>query len=530
METIVMPHLLSLILFTPLLGAVLLFFVSNTRPGLVKGIAVVSSLVSLLLSVYLLFSYDYNTGGFQYIEQYVWSRELGVTFFLGVDGISVPMVLASAILLFTGVFVSWHIDDWPKEFYILLLILAPATMGLYMSLDLLFLFFFYEMSVIPMYLFIIMWGRHTKGYVEMADHAKRDSVAFLFNLNQTSKEYAAMKLTLYLSLGAVIALIGILLIYATSGLNTFNLVEIEAHGRIPHSLQGVIFLLIFLGFAPIAALWPLHSWSPIGYAAAPPAASMLHAGVLKKLGHFSILRICFFLFPEATRDWMPWIAILCIINIFYSGLVAFLQKDTKYVIGYASASHMGYIFLGMAALNWISLTGAVLFMFADAMGMGLLFALSGFVYHQTHTMDIPSLGGLAQRMPFVTGCFIVGVAAAFGLPTTANFIAELMVLVGSWDVYPIQTILAVLGIAVTLAYLIRMLKNLFFGDLDPKWAHVGDARQLVDRLPFVLLVAAVILFGLFPSPLIHVIGSGVQPLVAKIQNSAPTVSQQGGPF
>lgn len=529
METIVIPHLLSLILFTPLVGATLLLFVSNERPRLVKGIAVASSFISFLLSFYLLFSYDYTTGGFQYPEQYVWSRELGVTFFLGVDGISVPMVLASAVLLFTGVFVSWHIEDRAKEFYIFLLILASATIGVYVSLDLFFLYFFYEMSVIPMYLLIGVWGSHTKGYLEMADKQKRDSVGFIFNFASNSKEYAAMKLTLFLSAGAIVALVAILIIYARSGLNTFNIVELQAHGQIPKHLHGILFLLIFFGFASIAPLWPLHSWSPVGHASAPAAVSMLHAGVLMKLGHFSIIRVGYTLFPEATKEWIPLAAILCIFNIVYGGLVAYFQKDTKYVIGYASSSHMGYVFLGMAALNVMSMTGAILYMFAHALATGILFAIAGYVYDQTHTRDIPSLGGLSVKMPFITGIFIVAVAAEFGLPLTVNFIGELMILVGSWEVYPVQTIIAVLGIGLTLAYLFRMMRGIFFGPMDPQYVYVRDASPFVDRLPLLVMAAISIYFGLFPSQFIHVIHAGVTPLIAKIQGMASMISQQGGP-
>ncbi|HLG21573.1 MAG TPA: NADH-quinone oxidoreductase subunit M [Candidatus Manganitrophaceae bacterium] len=514
-------HLLSIILFAPFVGATLLFFVSNRRPDVVKGITVGFSGISLAASVHLLYAYDHALGGFQFMEKTVWSKELGVSFFLGVDGIGAPMVLASAILMFAGVFVSWHIQDRLKEFYINLLVLGSATMGVYMSLDLFFLFFFYELSVIPMYLFIAIWGRHTKGYLDMKGDPRRDSVGFLFNFNQNSKEYAAMKLTLYLSLGAVVALLGILLVYVTSGLHTFDILAIAERGNLPKSLQGLFFLLIFLGFAPIAAIWPFHSWSPVGYAAAPAAASMMHAGVLKKLGHFTIIRICFFLFPEATQAWMPVVAVLCVVNIFYGGLVAFLQKDAKFVIGYSSVGHMGYIFLGMASLNMISLTGAVFFLFADAMAMGLLFALAGFVYRQTKTMDIPSMGGLAGRMPFVAACFVIGSAASFGLPGGMNFIGELMVFLGSWEVYPVQTILAVIGVTITWAYYFRMMRGMFFTPANPAMAAVQDARLWVDRLPLVLLAAITLFFGLFPSQFIHVIQSGVSPILERMEAGAP---------
>jgi len=511
-------HLLSLILFSLFVGAGLLVFVPNSRPLWVRGVAVASSGSSLLASLYLLFVFDHQKGGFQFIERYDWLPQLGISFYLGVDGIAVPLVLASAILIFTGIFVSWHIQDRTKEFYIFLLILAAATIGVFISLDLFFIYFFYEMSVIPMYLLIGVWGSHTKGYLELEGEIK-NSPAFLFNFTANSKEYAAMKLVLYLSAGAVVALLGILLIYVRSDLHSFDLISLS---KIPEWHYGrlwvsFIWLLVFFGFASIAPLWPLHSWSPVGHASAPGATSMLHAGVLMKLGHFSIIRILYLLFPDATRQWMPLAAYLCLGSIVYGGLVALFQKDTKYVIGYSSSSHMGYVFLGMASLNLISLTGAVLYMFAHALATGLLFAMADWVYVQTKTRDIPSLGGLSDKMPFVTGCFILAVAASFGLPLTVNFVGEWMIIVGSWSVYPKTTLVAVVGICVTLCYLFLMMRGVFFGEMNPRYAEVRDANRWVDRVPLVLMLAVILYYGIFPTKLIDTIRSGVTPLIVRIQ-------------
>ncbi len=521
--------LLSLILFSLVAGAVILVFVPNRRPMLVRGVAAGASLIALIASFYLLYAFDYHQGGFQFIERYLWAPSLGISFYLGVDGIAVPLVLSTSLLMFAGVFVSWHIQDRTKEFYIVLLILAAATVGVYVSLDLFFLYFFYEMSVLPMYLLIGVWGSHTKGYLESVN-LKKDSPSHLFNFTANSKEYAAMKLVLFLSAGAVVALLGILFIYAGSGLYTFDLIALSSvpEGVYGKARVGVIWLLVFLGFASIAPIWPLHSWSPVGHASAPAATSMLHAGVLMKLGHFSILRVAFFLFPEATREWMPLAAVLCIGSIVYGGLVALFQKDTKYVIGYSSSSHMGYIFLGMAALNVISLTGAVLYMFAHAVATGLLFATAGWVYDQTHTRDIPSLGGLSQKMPFVSGAFVVAVAASAGLPLTVNFIGELMIIVGSWEAYPKTTLVAVLGICVTFCYLILMMRGVFFGQMRPQYAGVRDASMWYDRLPLVLMMACALFYGLFPSQFIHVIQSGVIPLIERIHPVAPMLAKTGG--
>src|SRR5262245_33870819 len=379
-------YALLYILFAPFAGAIALIFVSNRQAMLVRGIAAGSAFVSLLASLYLFFAYAHVRGGFQFVTKFAWSRQLGVSLHLGVDGIGTPLVLASGILLFAGIFVSWHIKDRTKEFYIWLLILAAATIGVFMSLDLFFLYFFYEMSVIPMYLLLGMWGSHTKKYLEMTDPEGlklRDSVGFIFNFASNSKEYAAMKLVLFLSAFAVVALMGILLIYKYSGLNTFDILILRDQAKLMSipvlgtTLDKIIWVLIFFGFASIAPLWPLHSWSPVGHAAAPAATSMLHAGVLMKLGHFSIIRVAYEILPDTTRELMPIAAVLCVFSIIYGGFVAFYAKDTKYVIGYSSSSHMGYVFLGMAVLIFIGLIGTVIFMIALALLNGMVISSAG---------------------------------------------------------------------------------------------------------------------------------------------------------
>lgn len=521
-------YTLLIILFSLFLGAAVLIFIPNRQALLVRAVAATAGLVSMLASFYLFYAYDTAKGGFQFVQRYVWSEELGIAFYLGVDGIGTPMVLASTILLFAGVFISWHIKDRTKEFYIFLLILAAATVGVFMSLDLFFLYFFYEMSVIPMYVLLGVWGSHTKGYLDMTDpdgRQKRDSVGFLLNFAANSKEYAAMKLTLFLSAGAVVALMGILLIYEFSGLRTFDILVLREQARFSEPLATIIWLLVFFGFASIAPLWPLHSWSPVGHAAAPAATSMLHAGVLMKLGHFSIIRVAYEILPETTRELMPIAAVLCIFSIIYGGLVAFYAKDTKYVIGYSSSSHMGYVFLGMAALDYISLTGAVLYMFAHALATGMLFAMAGWVYDQTHTRDIPSLGGLRNRMPFVAACFMVACMASIGMPGTVNFVAEIAILVGSWNRYPVQVIIAVIGIVLTLAYLFRMMRGVFYGPMEEKYRHANDTVAWVDRLPLLLMIGCSVTFGIFPGRFLDVIQSGVTPLLARITEVAPLLTR-----
>lgn len=520
-------YTLLYILFAPFLGVIALIFTPERQTLLIRSIAACAAGISLLASFYMFFAYDPAKGGFQFVQRYEWSRELGIAFYLGVDGIGTPLVLASCILLFAGIFVSWHIKDRVKQFYSWLLILAAATIGVFMSLDLFFLYFFYEMSVIPMYLLLGMWGSHTKKYLEMTDPEglkKRDSIGFIFNFASNSKEYAAMKLVLFLSAFAVVALMGILLIYKFSGLNTFDILVLREKAHYSGPVATIIWLLIFFGFASIAPIWPLHSWSPVGHAAAPAATSMLHAGVLMKLGHFSIIRVAFEILPETTRELMPIAAVLSIFSMLYGGFVAFYAKDTKYVIGYSSSSHMGYVFLGMAALDYISLSGAVIYMFAHALATSMLFAMAGWVYDQTHTRDIPSLGGLVNRMPFIAGCTIVACMASVGMPGTVNFIAEVMIIVGSWNKYPFQVIVAVIGIVLTMGYLFRMMRAVFYGPMDQHHSHAHDAVAAVDRVPFFLMMACSIGFFLFPGHFYSVVRAGVDPLVARISKVVPVAT------
>lgn len=519
---------LLIVLFSLFFGAVVLVFVPNREALLVRLVAAGFAGISLLASFYVFLAYDPQQGGFQFVQRFAWSEELGIAFYVGVDGIGAPLVFASAILLFAGIFISWHIHDRTKEFYIFLLILAAATIGVFMSLDLFFLYFFYEMSVLPMYLLLGIWGSHTKGYLSMTDPEglkQRDSVGFILNFASNSKEYAAMKLTLFLSVGAVVALMGILLIYHFSGLHTFDILVLREQAKFSDTMSTIIWLLVFFGFASIAPIWPLHSWSPVGHAAAPAATSMLHAGVLMKLGHFSIIRVGYEILPDATRELMPIAAVLCIFSIIYGGLVAYFARDTKYVIGYSSSSHMGYVFLGMAALDYISLSGAVIYMFAHALATGMLFAMAGWVYDQTHTRDIPSLGGLVNRMPFVAGCFVVACMASIGMPGTVNFIAEIMIIVGSWHKYPVQVIIAVLGIVLTMAYLFKMMRGVFYGQGIAEYSHSEDAKGIVDRLPLLLMIACSITFGIMPGHFYEVVRSTVEPMLDRINQVTPLITQ-----
>ncbi len=487
---------LSAIILSPLIAVLILLFVKEERVDLIRGIAVVSTSITLILSLYLLFAYDTTKGGFQFEERIEWVRSLGITYHLGVDGISIAMVVLTAFVIFTGVFVSWvGITHRIKEHYIFLLLLVAGVFGVFTSLDLLFFYLFYELAVIPMYPLIGIWG-------------------------SANRQYATMKLTLYLSFGAVFALLGILSIYFTAGQitgkYTFDLLEINKVIFPSRLYQIVVFLPLLFGFGVLTPVAPFHSWSPIGHAAAPSAVSMLHAGVLMKLGAYGIIRIAMWLLPEGAQFWMPVVAILCLINIFYGGLVAMTRKDMKFMIGYSSSSHMGYVLLGMASLNYVSMNGAVLLMFAHGIMTALAFALIGFVYDQAHTRMTYDFSGLAHRMPFIAVAFAVMGFASAGLPGLANFVSELLIFVGSFKVYPLQAVVAVFGIIVTATYMLRAIRNVFFCELMEEWRHLKDATTFVERLPYVVLIAVLLIVGFYPSILVDVINTGVVPLIDKI--------------
>ncbi|MBI4372500.1 MAG: NADH-quinone oxidoreductase subunit M [Candidatus Omnitrophica bacterium] len=476
----------------PLIAAGLILILPSRRHAAIRAIAIFSTLTTFFLALLLFLNFNPSRLDFQFAVQMPWINALGISYHAGVDGIGIVMVFLHAILSLSGALVSRSIAQNVKSYFVFYLILVASIFGVFTSLDLFFLYFFYEMAVIPLYPLIGIWGSH-------------------------NREYASMKLTLYISLGAVVALIGLLGIYLASGLNTFDLILLSQQSRaggFSTYFQVWCAPLLIFGFGVIASLWPFHSWSPIGYAAAPTAVSMLHAGVLKKLGIFLIIRLVITLLPEGAKFWLPWVSILCIVNILYGAWAAMAQKDMKFVIGFASVSHMGYAFLGLACLNQIGLTGTVFFMFAHGIMAALCFALIGFIYDQTHTRMIPDLGGLAKQLPFITICFVMAAFASSGLPGFANFVSEILIFFGAWERYPWQTILAIFGIVVTATYMLRMVRNVFFGAPKAEWAKLKDAKSWVQKLPFALLVAVLLIFGFWPSFLLNVIQPTSGALIA----------------
>ena len=492
--------LLPWLTLIPLAAVFLILMLPHSQEKLIGRIASWATFSTLLLSVFFCVSYDTLTGGYQFNVKIPWLPTIGISYHVGIDGIGCTMILLHAILSFSAILISVSlIKERVKEYFVFFLLLIASIFGVFTAIDLFFLYLFYEMAVIPLYPLITIWG-------------------------SKNKEYGAMKLTLYITTGAVLAFVGLLALYQITGLHTFDLIEIKNHVAahpLPAQFQMWCAPILIVGFGVIASLWPFHSWSPIGYAAAPTAVSMLHAGVLKKIGIYAILRLVIDLFPTGSQQWMPYVATLSVINVLYGAWAAMSQKDLKFVIGFASVSHMGYALLGISALTHTALAGVVFFMFAHGIMAALCFALIGYIEHQTHTRDMDELGGLAKAMPFVSTCFVMAALASSGLPGFANFVSELVIFFGSWKTRTWQTILAIFGIVVTATYMLRLIRNVFFGKLDSKWARLKDVKTFFERLPFTFLLIILIVFGFWPAPILRMINSSVQmialPVVGEIR-------------
>ena len=490
-------YILTIILFLPFIGAAIIILIPGYRQEAVKRVSVVLALVILVLTVYVFIAYDYTAGGFQFQRQYGWLDSLGVTLHLGVDGISVPMVLLTGVIMFTAVLVSWNINKSTKDYFILIMLLVTGVFGVFVSIDLFFLFFFYELAVLPMYLLIGVWGSST------------DFLTFI-----RTKEYGAMKLVLYLVAGSVLVWIALLAIFVEANLGTFNILELE-NVNFSQNFQRLFFPFLMVGFGVLAGLWPFHTWSPDGHVAAPTAVSMLHAGVLMKLGAFGIIRVGMDLLPAGTADWMPVLIGLGTVNVIYGAISAMAQRDLKYVVGYSSVSHMGYVFMGLATLEPLGVSGAVLQMFSHGIMTALFFALVGFIYDRTHLRDISVLGGLAKRMGVTAAFFAVAGLASLGLPGLSGFVAELLVFLGTFRTYPVLGVLGVIGAAITAVYILRLLSTVFFGPISDRWKDLTDASRL-EGFSTGVLVLFLVTIGLMPSPFLRIIDSGVTTLLSRI--------------
>ena len=490
-------YVLMALVIVPFGWGVLLAFLPRERLQHIRLTSAAVALVVLGLTAYVFLVYDTAAGGYQFIQEFQWLDSLGITLSLGVDGISVPMILLTGIVMFTGVLISWNVEHRAKEFFVLFFLLVAGVFGVFVSLDLFFFFFFYELAVMPMYLLIGIWG------------SSSDFGTFL-----RPKEYGAMKLMLYLVAGSVLVWVALIAVFVEGGIGTFSLLALE-DVTFSENFQRVFFPMCMIGFGILAGLWPFHTWSPDGHVAAPTSVSMLHAGVLMKLGAYGIIRIGIDLLPQGAEEWMPMLIILGTVNVVYGAVSAMGQRDLKYVVGYSSVSHMGYVLMGFATLNSLGMGGAVLQMFSHGIMTALLFALVGVIYDRAHIRDIGVLEGLTKRMGLTAAFFAVAGLTSLGLPGLSGFVAELMVFLGVFRDYPVLGILGIVGAAITAVYILRLLAKVFFGPLDPRWEHLPDATRL-EGFSMVILVVFLLVVGLYPKPWMDLINSGVAPILARV--------------
>ncbi len=554
--------ILTGILAFPLIGGlIILLLLDKEAKEQARIVAAFATGASLVLGMFVYFAYDVDAanaahqslvdGGtgaiqFQFVDKVTWIKELGISYQLGVDGLTAAMVMLTGLASFAGVMISWGIEERTREFMAFFLFLVAGVYGVFLATDIFVLFFFYELAIFPMYLLIAGWGW------------------------KALREYASMKLTLYILIGSVIALVGVLVLYYQAGSFftenpdllpaasetaysfDFNHIHIAAQngafdapgymGFDALSIARFWFPFVFLGFGVLAGVFPFHNWSPDGHVAAPTAVSMIHAGVLMKLGAYSALRFGVQLMPDGARVHLPWIIFLALTNVVYGAFIAFRQRDFKYVIGFSSVSHMGLVSLGFATMNTTGMTGAGLQMFSHGVMTALFFACVGMVYDRAHTRDLPSLGGFILKMPIVGIAFILGGFVSMGMPGLSGFVAEFPILIGIWkgipgeviqqtatplteggaNYYVLVVMLAVLGIILTATYVLRVTAQVFFGEFDDeKFPEVNtNPLKFQDRVALLLLGSWLIILGIYPKIMTGVIESAVEPVVGLLKHSA----------
>lgn len=508
-------HLLSIALLAPAVGALLLLAIPGRHGVAIRWTALASAVVPLAASLVLLARYDVAARGFQFEEHYPLVPALGLTWRLAVDGLALPLVALTAIIQLTAVTASWTIRERAKEFYLFLGLLVTGVYGVFVSLDLFVFFLFYELAVLPMYVLIGVWGS------SMPVEGRGPFGGFFARVGVGLKEYGAMKLTLYLLGGSALLLVAIFLLWVDGGRRvghpTFDLLALS-QATFPPGEGRLLFLLFYVGFGVLAGIWPFHTWSPDGHAAAPAAGSMMHAGVLMKLGAFGVLRVAIGLLPGAAHDLAWLVGAVAVVNILYGALGAAGQTDIKYLIAYSSVSHMGIVMLGLACLNGPGLTGAVFQMVAHGIMTALFFTIVNLVYHKAHVRDITAMGGYARAMPGLATFFVLAGLSSLGLPGLAGFVAEFLVFLGAWtSAHPWWAVPGVLGALLTSIYVLRATRTIFLGDKRPD-ASVEDARG-IEWVALSVLGGALVLLGVWPRLLLDTIEAGVGDVLIRLGGS-----------
>jgi len=500
--------ILTLFIIIPVLTIIGILFSKHHMQ--VKWTAMVGMSLQLICAIALIFLYlaerrAGNIAEVLFVQNNLWYESLNIHFYLGVDGISVAMIGLTSLVVFAGIFASWDIVDLPKEFFTSLILLATGVFGFFISLDLFTMFLFYELAVIPMYLLIGIWG-------------------------SGPRHYSAMKLTLMLMGGSAFILLGLLGIYFNSapsgGPLTFDLIKISKE-HLPLATQNFLFPFLFVGFGVLGALFPFHTWSPDGHASAPTAVSMLHAGVLMKLGGYGCYRVAVFLLPEGAHHWGWVFLILTTISVIYGAFGAVWQKDLKYINAYSSVSHCGLVLFAILMFNQTAINGAIMQMISHGIMTALFFALIGMIYGRTHTRYINEMGGLMKVMPFLAVAYVIAGLASLGLPGFSGFVAEMTIFVGSFQhpdtFHRVATVIACSSIVVTAVYVLRVVGMLLLGKIrNPEFETLSDAKWY-DKMSVVALISGITIIGVAPLWLSDMITGGLGPIVQKLLAAAPAI-------
>lgn len=493
------PHLLTWMIFIPLLAVPIIMFLPSRWHNAIKITSAIFTGLQLLLAVHTFIVFDRVNPLFQFTERASWIPSFNVEYFLGIDGISVVMVLLTPLICFLGTFVSWNINKGVKGYFILFLLLDTGMMGVFCALDFFLFYVFWEVMLLPMYFLIGIWGG-------------------------PRKEYAAIKFFLYTLAGSVLMLLVMLAFYFVAKdpntgapLHTFDMTKLmELRGAFTGTFWLWCFGGLFIAFAIKVPVFPFHTWLPDAHVEAPTAISVILAGILLKMGVYGMLRICFPILPEAANYFAFWIALLGVINIVYGALCSMAQKDLKKLVAYSSVSHMGYCLLGMAALTPAGMTGAVMQMFNHGCITGMLFIIVGVIYDRAHHRDINGFGGLASRMPVYTAITSLAFFASLGLPGLSGFISEILVFLGAFSVYKTLTIIAVSGVVLTAGYLLWTMQRVFLGPLNPKYETISEinGREMFTLVPLGLIV---IIVGVYPSVVIDLTTSSINYLLGMVK-------------
>ncbi|MQC17433.1 MAG: NADH-quinone oxidoreductase subunit M [Chloroflexi bacterium] len=485
-------YVLLALFLVPLGTSVLLMAVPSRERALIIGLTGVSSLVMLALSLYTFVGYSFNDGTqFEGVLAFPWIENVGllgpdgIQLKVGIDGITASLVLLTGIVVVPGTWVSWKVTYRTKDFFILLYLVTAGVYGVFTILDLFFWFLAYEVALLPMYQLIVVWG-------------------------STRKEYGGTKLMMMLMAGSIFIFTVIFALYAEVGAGTFDM-EVLLAAEKSREFQLIMFPLVAIGCGVLGAMFPFHSWSPDGHASAPTAVSMLHAGVLMKVGAFGVLRLGFQMMPEGGEFWAPALVVLGVTAGLYGAISALRQTDLKLLMGFSSVSHMGYVFIGLGVYNSIGWTGAVLQMTAHGLMTALFFLLIGGMYDQAHNRELPNFSGMAKQMPLWSIFFIFAALASLGLPGLSGFVAELHIFIGAFRAYPIVGGLAVLTAAITTTYLMRGLAQMMFGDMNPRWSQLKEIT-VMERAGATVLAIAILVLGLWPAPWIDRIGPTIVQL------------------